>query len=246
MFLKLRPFLYSLIFLLGLELIVLRPAYVAFISFFLFLFSFFGGRRIGGRWIFSVLPVFFSLSSLALLYLVTLAYEQQIFIFLSAAMYYLSLLGASRLGDYSKDQSALAMNAVAAFATIFFTFAGAYGFYLNFLVPLYYLMAVYLAVALLVSYQYFVILNPEKKASIRIYSFLLALIMAELAWAMNFWPFGYLTAGVSALILYYVLWDMTRSHFLNLLSKKRVVANVAFFSALIILVLLSSKWIPVI
>jgi hypothetical protein len=246
MFLKLRPLLYSLVFLGGLEAILVWPQYVAGISVFLFFFSLYEGRRVGGKWIFSVLPVFFSLSALALLYLITFAFEQQAFIILAAFMYYLSLLGAYRLGQYDGDQSARGMIMAATAATIFFTYAGAYGLYLNFLVPIYFLMLVYLAVTLLVSFQYFAIIRPEQRKMAWIYSLLLALIMAELIWAMNFWPFGYLTTGAVALILYYVLWDLTQSHFLNLLSKKRVVANMVFFSLIVVLVLLSAKWFPVI
>ncbi len=246
MFLKLRPLLYSAVFLAGLELILIRPKFVAIVSIFLFLFSLYEGHKVGGKWIFSILPVSFSLSSLALLYLITLSYEQQAFIILASIMYYLSLLGACRLGLYAADQSARGMVMAAASATIFFTYAGAYGLYLNFLVPLYYLMLVYLAATILVSYQYFAIIRPEQKKTAWIYSLLLSLIMAELIWTMNFWPFGYLTTGVIALILYYILWDLTQSYFLNLLSKKRVAANMVFFSAMVILVLLSAKWIPVI
>lgn len=246
MFLKLRPLLYSLIFLLGLELILVRPDKVLWMMGFLLLVSAYGGRKIGGKWFFSVLPIFFMFSSSALLYLITLGYEQQIYIILASSMYYLSLLSAYRLGNYAADQTARGMNMAATAATIFFTYAGAYGLYLNFLVPLSYLMLVYLAVTLLVSYQYFLIIRQDGKKIAWIYSFILAMIMAEIIWTMNFWPFGYLTTGVIALILYYVLWDLTQSYFLNLLSKKRVVANVVFFSTMIVLVLLSAKWIPVI
>lgn len=145
-------------------------------------------------------------------------------------------------------------------STIFFTYAGAYGLYLNFLVPLWSLMFVYLLITLLVSYQYFSIIHShadspagalsrsskDSKKMIWVYSFLLALAMAEIVWTINFWPFGYLTAGAVALILYYVLWDIIQSHFLNLLSKKRVVANLIFFSFVIFMILITSKWIPVI
>lgn len=246
MFLKFRPLLYSLVFLCGLELIVLKPKFVLVMALFLFLSSFYQGKKIGGKWIFAVLPVFFTLSSVTLLYLVTLVYEQQALIFLSSTMYYLSLLGAYRLGEYEGDQTARGMNMAAAAATIFFTYAGAYGIYLNFLVPLHYLMVAYLITTLLVSYQYFSIIRGDQKKVIWIYSFVLALTMAELIWTMNFWPFGYLTTGVIALTLYYILWDLAQSYFLNLLSKKRLVANMVFFTVLIAFVLLSSKWIPVI
>jgi hypothetical protein len=213
---------------------------------FLLLISAYGGRKIGGKWFFAVLPIFFTFSSVALLYLITLGFEQQIFIILSSAMYYLAMLSAYRLGLYAGDQTARGMNMASMATTIFFTYAGAYGLYLNFLVPLYYLMFVYLIVTLLVSYQYFLIIKSGDRKIVWMYSFLLALVMAEIVWTMNFWPFGYLTTGVIALILYYVLWDLAQSYFLNLLSKKRVVANIVFFSVMIVLVLLSAKWLPVI
>ena len=107
-------------------------------------------------------------------------------------------------------------------------------------------MAVYLFITLLVSYQYFSIIKDGDRRTVWIYSLLLALAMVEIVWTINFWPFGYLTAGTIALILYYVLWDLIQSYFLNLLSRRRVVANMIFFSVIITLVLLSSKWIPVI
>lgn len=246
MFLKFRPLLQSLIFLFGLELILLKPNSVIVVMVFLLVIAAYGGRKIGGKWFFSVLPIFFTFSSVALLYLITLGFEQQIFILLSAGMYYLSMLGAYRLGLYAGDKTAKGMNMAAMAATIFFTYAGSYGLYLNFLVPLYYLMLVYLFVTLFVSYQYFLIIKNDERKTVWTYSFLLALVMTEIVWTINFWPFGYLTTGVIALILYYVLWDLTQSHFLNLLSKKRVVANMIFFSIMIVLVLLSAKWLPVI
>lgn len=192
------------------------------------------------------MPIFFTLSSISLLYLVTIKYEQQFFIFLAFGMHYLALFGAYRLGKYAKDQTAKGMNMAASFATIFFAYAGAYGLYLNFFVPLYFLMLAYFLITTLISYQYFSIIKSEELKTVWIYSFLLGLTMAEIIWTMNFWPFGYLTTGVIALILYYMLWDIVQSYFLGLLSRKRVTINAVFFSFLIILLLLTSKWIPVI
>lgn len=220
----------------------------------LFLISLFEGKKLGKKWRFSILPVLFTISTVALLYLVTLLYEQQIFILLASFIYYLCLFGAYRLGEYEKDQTARGMIMAATAATVFFAYASFYGIYLNFLVPLSVLMLVYLAVTLLVSYQYFALIYPYFEGEMRqnsfkiiwIYSFLLALVMAELIWTMNFWPFGYLTTGVIALILYYILWDIVQSHFLSLLSRRRIVANAVVFSVLIAMILLSSKWIPVI
>ncbi len=249
MFLKLRPFFYSLVFFLGLEFIIYirnSPNLVLLAILVLLILSLWEGRLIGEKWRFSILPIFFTLSSASLLYLITLAYEQQIFIVLASAMNYLALFGAYRLRKYEKDQTAKGMNMAASSATIFFTYASAYGLYLNFLVPLYVLMLVYFFSTLLVSYQYFSIVKNDGKKLVMVYSFLLGLAMTEIVWAMNFWPFGYLTTGVIALILYYMLWSIVQGYFLNMLSQKRAIMNVLFFSILILMVLLTSKRIPVI
>ncbi|HRZ95851.1 MAG TPA: hypothetical protein P5262_04795 [Candidatus Moranbacteria bacterium] len=251
MFLKLRSLLFSLIFLIGLELIVLFHRHVFVVAFFLIFLSIYFGKKSGGKWKHSILPAFFTVSSISLLYLVGLFYEQQIFIVLVSLMYYLSLLGAFRLGQYEGDKTAKGMIMASAISTIFFTYAGAYGLYLNFLVPLYALMAVYAIATLLVSFQYFSLVYLQKsdshpKTTVWVYSFILALIMAEIIWTMNYWPFGYLTTGVIALILYYMIWDITQCYFQDILSKKRVASNAVLVAFLVGFVLMSAKWIPVI
>ncbi len=249
MFLKLRPFFYSLLFFCGLEIIAYNHSnlnLVIFVLIILLLVSLREGKIIGKKWKFSILPIFFTLSSTSLLYLITIKYEQQLFIFLASGMHYLALFGAYRLGKYEKDQTAKGMNMAATFATIFFAYAGTYGLYLNFFIPLYFLMLAYFLITVLMSYQYFSIIKSDQLKTVWIYSFLLGLAIAEIIWTMNFWPFGYLTTGVIALILYYMLWDIVQSHFLNLLSRKRVLVNAIFFSFLIIFLLLTSKWIPII
>lgn len=245
MFLKLQPLLHAIIFLVGLELIFFKAGAAVFIAVALIVISIYNGAKLGGRWHFSILPSCFTLSTLTLLYLITGGIDSQIFILVSTGIYYMALLGAHRLGTYVNDQTAKGMNMAVMAITIFFAYAGAYGIYLNFFVPLYYLMLAYWAVTILVSFQYFSIIKDGSRRKIWIYSFLLAFVMAEMVWVMNFWPFGYLTAGVIALIMYYVLWDLIQSHFLNVLSRKRVAVNMVFFPIVIAFILLSAKWLPI-
>jgi len=225
-------------------LIVFFHRHVLIILLFLMIFSCFQGRWMGKKWSFSVLPVLFSISSGSLLYLITLSFEQQIFILLAFLMYYLSLFGAYRLGQYGGDKTAGGMNMSSSMATLFFVFSGSFGIYLNFLVPLYWLILTYLIATLLVSYQYLIIIKKEEKKIVWIYSFLLALVMGEIIWVLSFWPFGYLTVGTVALIIYYMQWDLIRSYFLEDLSRKKMATNFVFFSFMIVLILTSSKWLP--
>lgn len=244
MLFKLRPFILSLLFVIGLEFVVLKSIYVFLALVILVMLAIFAGRKIGGKWFFSSLPAIFTISSTGLLYLISTAIEKQIFIFFAFLFFYLILLGSARLREYNRDQTARGMIMAATAATIFFGFSSSYGLYLNFLVPLWVLMLTYFAITILISFQYFSIIQ-DNRPRIWTYSLLLSLVMTELIWAMNFWPFGYLTTGVIALILYYVLWDLTQSYFLNLLSRRRVVANMTFFSLIVVMVLLSAKWLPI-
>lgn len=246
MFFHLKSIIYTVIFLLGLELVVFSQSLIFYVILILLLLSLWGSKKISGRWIFSIVPTFFSLSAISLLYLVDLPFGKQVFVVLSALMFYLALLGAYRLGDYIKDQTARGMVVASAAAALFFFYTAAYGIYLNFFISLWVLMMEYSLATVLVSYQCFRTISDDSNRLSWSYSILLGMVMAEFAWVMNFWPFGYLTTGVVTLIFYYVLWDLAQSYFLNILSKKRVVANMILFSCLVTLVLVSSRWLPAI
>jgi hypothetical protein len=180
-----------------------------------------------------------------MLYFVDFGITKQIFIFLSAAVMYISLLGGYRLGKYPKDQTARGMVSASIMAAIFFFYSAGYGTYLNFYVPVWTLMIFYFVVTFILTLTYIKIINATNKKKIEtIYGFLLGFSMMEIAWVINFWPFGYLTTGVISLIFYYILWDFVQSYFMNILSKKRVVANSLVFGCVIILILTTSRWMP--
>jgi hypothetical protein len=154
-------------------------------------------------------------------------------------------LGIYRLKFYEKDQTAIGIIGAGAVATIFFFYSAVYGIYLNFVFPLWALMLAFLFVTTLVSFQYLWILKKDLKM-VWSYSLVLGLIMTEIAWVLNFWPFGYLTTGVIALIFYYIFWDLVVGAFNGILTKKKVIINMAFFNSLVLIVLLSSHWLPVV
>ncbi|MFZ5982460.1 MAG: hypothetical protein ACOYS2_02745 [Patescibacteria group bacterium] len=243
MFLKFKIILFTLIFSLGLESILFFGSWWLFSIGILLLLAIFQGKKLGGRWIFAVLPSVFSIFSAGLLYLVTLPGERQAFIALSSLMYYLSLLGIYRLKKAPTDQTARGMVVAGSFTALFFAFSASYGFYLNYLVPVYVLMLGYFAISLLISYGTLIFFK-KGEGNIWFFSFVLSFLVAQIVWTLNFWPFGYLTTGVIALILYYVLWEIIRGHISLVLSKKRLVGHLVGVSVLIGIVLLTSKWTP--
>jgi len=191
------------------------------------------------------IPVLFVLSSIGLLYFANSTKQQQTLILLSGILYYFIHLALYRMRACSTDQTAHGLVAAGGISTIFLFYSTAYGIYLNFNIPLAMFMLAIMLVTALVSFQYLGVINKDEK-NVLSYSLILGLVMAEIVWVLNFWPFGYLTTGVITLIFYYVFWDLVQCHFLNELSKRRVVANLVFFGVLVALVLSSTKWLPVV
>jgi len=243
MFFHFRVSAHTLLFFLILELTAFNSQWIFALAFILLGATLWGIKKITKKFLFSVIPIIFSLSSVAMLYLIDSLNQKHIFIALASLIYYLSLLGIFRLKAAPSDQTARGMIAASVFATLFFFYAATYGIYLNFSIALWMMMVAFLLTTGLVSYEYFGIINDDKK-TIQSYSLILGMLMAEVAWMINFWPFGYLTTGVVTLIFYYIFWDLTQSHFLHNLSQKRLIANLVFFSVIIGIILATSRWLP--
>ena len=206
-----------------------------------------GIRIIAKRWKYFILPLFIIFGSVFLLFLIDSVAEERTFAVLSAGIFYLTVLASYRLGKYDKDQTAKAMHNLAVFATVFCWYSAAYGWYLNLEVPVWILMAIVALVTFAVSYLSFVINQLAISRNQRfLYSLFLAYLMAETVFVQNSWPFRYLTTGVVALIIYFASWDVIRNYFLDKLNPRKVIFNAVFLSVAVALILLSSKWYPVV
>lgn len=258
MFFQFQVFIYSLIFLVvleflssdwmgnGLAFLSLNQQWLAVLLFLMVLAYFYQViKKISRRTSMTPMPVVFAASSMGMLYFVQSEKQENLLILLATAAYYFIHLAFYRLRSCKTDRTAFGIIAAGSLATIFIFYAVSYGIYLNFSIGLWFLMAALASVTALISFQYFWLINDEKKNVLN-YSLVLGLVMAEIVWMLNFWPFGYLTTGVINLIFYYVLWDMVHCHFRDELSKKRVIGNMIFFGFLVAMVLTSTRWMPVV
>jgi hypothetical protein len=244
MFFQLGSLAYASAYLGLIELLFFYADYSLYLFPLFLIYPIFATVRLSHRWPYIFAPTVLSISSLALFYLIDSHLSRQIFSVISSLVFYFIMLGFYRLRSYNRDQTARGLVAAGCISALFLFFTSFYGFYLNFNIPIWWLMTSWAVVAVFLSYQYFSLIERKRKSLVVLYSLILAMVMAEIAWVINFWPFGYLTTGVIALIFYYVLWDMVQSYFLNLLSKKRVVANVVFLCLMVAMVLSSSRWLP--
>ncbi len=239
--------LWSLIFSLGLwlvaqgEILLQWSWYISVIGP-LVLISLIATQRVTHRLADSALPILISVTAPVLLSLIDAPIERKVFAVLVGVMYYLGLLALYRLRTAPSDQTAQSLLSMSIMAAMFFFYSGIYGFYINFNFPLWGLMALFFFGTGAVSYQ--ALINRERRNRWRalFYSLVLGLIMGECAWAFGFWPFGYLTTGALALVLYAILWDVTFTAFYGELSLKRTIIRIIFLLALVLLLLASTPW----
>jgi hypothetical protein len=240
-------FFWSVIFALGLETIALNPIFPSwgwyiFSILPLIIISLVASRRITKRYTDAFLPGLLSFAAPMLLSLIDHPKQRQVFVVLSAIMYYFALLGIYRLRHAPEDKTAKAFLYSATMAAMFFFYTGVYGFYLNFSFPLWGLMLIYFLGTALTSHETFLGVRKQDYRRTRLYSVLLGLIMGEIAWVMSFWPFGYLTAGAVDLIFFFIIWDIALDGFRQKLSLKKAVMRILFFFILILLLLFSTPW----
>ncbi len=240
-------FFWSLLFLSGLEVVAFNSIFVSWQWYLisigsLIIISLLASRRLTGNVTDAFIPSLLALASPTLLSLIDHPTERQVFIVLSAFMYYAALLGNYRLHHAPTDKTAEAFLNSAAMAAMFFFYAGLYGFYLNFSFPLWGLMLLYSLGTTLTSYETFITVDKKERRRVMLYSLLLGFIMGEIAWVMSLWPFGYLTVGVIGTIFYFLVWDISFDAFRDKLSLKKATLRILFFLGLILLLLISSPW----
>lgn len=185
----------------------------------------------------------FFISAWTILHLIDYDIERRIFVILAGLVNYFLIFGIYRIKSKPDSRTAKAVIAMSLMAVAFLFFTATYGVYLNFDVSAWTLMVFYFVNIGLMSYQYFLLIGENRKKIAALYSLILGFVSLEMAWIVNFWPFGYLTTGVILLMFYYIIWDIAQNYFLNILSIRKVVINLIFFLLTSAVVLYSSPWL---
>jgi hypothetical protein len=203
--------------------------------------------RFGGSASSAIVPTLFSLSTIILLFFISLPRERHLFIFLSTLVFYLAILGIYRLRQYAGDVTAQSMLSLVAMTTLFFLFSAFYGIFLNF--QRFTELALMLSFGISAFLTGLSIFSRSFRSELRkawFYSLILGFFAAQVAWIGSFWPFSYLTAGVLTLMFISPLWDMIQSEMFGGFSKGRLAIHILLILALTALVLSSSEWLQVV
>ncbi len=221
-------------------------AYLAVAIAILMIFSALVERSIARHFFFAIVPVVLSISSLALLFFIDSSWQRYIIIGVVTLLVYTVTLGVYRISKWSHDAVARGMVIAGATTAIFFSYAATFAIYLNFIVPQWLVGVVIFGITAIISWQYFVMIARGRFVQTILYSAALSIVLMEVAMSAVLWPFGYLTTSVILLMIYYILWDLGQSLFLERLSKTRLIVNVIFFLGIGLMVLISAQWLPVV
>lgn len=244
MFLYFPAIFQTIFFILALEAVLFYKgffwfSFVAFLIIFLISFRIFS--KVWSGWF--IATVFYC-SIWTILHLIDYDTERHIFIIISGLVNYFLLFGVYRISAKPDSETAKSVVAMSVMAVIFLFFSSTYGVYLNFNLASWFLMTFYFFNIAIISYQYFLLTGEENSKKVLVYSLVLGFCVLEMGWVINFWPFGYLTTGTVLLMFYYIIWDLSKNYFQNILSVRKVVLNLIFFMLMSGMVLYSSIWLP--
>jgi hypothetical protein len=255
MFFKLQPIVYSLIFVIALEILVMRDDFVFWVVIFLISFSFVIIWPIARKLRFLAIPLFLSLGSVSLLYLIDYKLERQVFIGLSFVVYYLAVLGAYRLKMYRYDTTAQGMVNLATLVTAFFWFSSNIGWFLNFQIQSWILVLTFFGSTFLISFSSLSVATNKKEeendgnnnlfihqGTVLFLGIILSTIMSQWAWGIALWPFSYLTTGAITMVLFYFFWDIIRIYLKQEFTVERVLTNTFLSLLLLTGILMTTEW----
>ncbi|NTW15220.1 MAG: hypothetical protein HGA38_02495 [Candidatus Moranbacteria bacterium] len=240
-------FFWSVAFFLGMQFVAAREYdsfWVGYVFSILFLsvLSLVSAKRITKRYRNGFVPLLISFSAPSLLSLVDDPSEKLAFSVIATGVYYVAFLGLYRMRFAPKDRTAATFLAVSMLSALFFFFAAAFGFYLNFAVPLASLVVSFALGSFGAAYQTLSLSLPGDRSRVALYSSIIAFGIGEIAWIVSFWPFGYLVTGAASLLAFYILWDMANSLFSGDISRKRTLWYLGLSFLLIALLLATSPW----
>lgn len=199
-------------------------------------------RQLTGKWYPAFLPSVVAFSALLLLSLIDNEFEQDVFTWVATLLFYSSLLGIYRLKIVPEDETARALLNTAALASLFFTYAAAYGLYLNYTVPIALLMFVFFLATTIVAFQTLFWAGRDDVRSVFLSSVALGTVIGELIWIVHFWPFGYLTVGAVMLVFFYGLWRSMLDLLRQTATLRRTIIESAMLLLLIALLIATSPW----
>lgn len=188
--------------------------------------------------------VFFGICSWAMLFFIDTEAKQQTFIAFSTVLFFASLWAFWRWREGLLSGMTKSVLSALNVACAFFFFSAFSAFLINFSPRTWIVVGMIgvmgIGVYALVHHFIFYVSGDATRATR--YSAIALFFFLQLAWIVQFWPFGYLTVGALLLVFYYVLWDALESYAEGTFTRAHMITNLFVFFGLTGIVLLTTRW----
>lgn len=77
-----------------------------------------------------------------------------------------------------------------------------------------------------------------------IYIWAISLIIIQASWIIGFWPFGYLTAALIIIIIYYITLSVVKEYFFGKMTPAKMVKEFLFGLLIVAMVFYFTRWLP--
>jgi hypothetical protein len=189
-------------------------------------------KRVGFSWPHILLPVIFIVGAASIFVVITDPTIRTVFLFFSSMVLYFMEIQLGRESHFL--QNAFLFSVFAWFLGLF-----AVQFYLD-ISTAWTVIAAFLSSYLLVIQGFAGFSLPAKKY----FNFLVALVCAQAAWGLLFWPTHYLVNAAVLFSVFYLLWIFSFSAFFGKLSVKKIYWQMTLIFIVLVLILATAAWQP--
>lgn len=191
-------------------------------------------KRVGLSWPHLLLPVFFLLGIGGVFVIITASGARIAFLLGASILFYLL---ESNLGK----ESHLLQNIY--LFSVFSLFLGMFSAFFYFHLPtLLLVFGTYVIAYVLIVQGYAGFSLPAKKY----FHFLTAVVCAEVAWGLTFWPTHYFVNAVVLFCVFYLIWIFSFSAFFGKLNWKKAYWQLGLVGLALIITLASAAWQPLV
>ncbi|OGE80083.1 MAG: hypothetical protein A2660_00330 [Candidatus Doudnabacteria bacterium RIFCSPHIGHO2_01_FULL_45_18] len=189
-------------------------------------------KRLNFTWPHLLLPIIYLISSGSIFAIITDSTWRLVFLIVASVVFGILEMKLGRESHFLQNVYLLSV----------------FGLYLAlFAVEFYFDLQIWWFVLAVFALTYFLAIQgfagfdlPAKKY----FYLLLAMICAEAAWGLSFWPIYFLAAAVILFCFYYVLWLFAFSAFFGRLTRQKVYWQLALVTIVLFLTLSTAAWKP--
>jgi hypothetical protein len=128
-------------------------------------------------------------------------------------------------------------------SSVFMLYLGIYAFQFYFHLGNFWLVALMFAATYLFIVQGFAGFSLPAK---RYFKFLVAWVLAQLAWGLSLWPTHFMVNAVLSFCMFYLLWIFAFSAFFGKLTHKKIYWQLTLVGIVILATLLTASWKPIV